>query len=199
MPKLLAVSSSPRREGNSEVILEEFCRGAREQNWDTERVRVNSLTIRPCQACDRCGKNGRCIVRDDMQDLYQQIIDSDALVLAAPVFFGSIAAQAKTFIDRFQCWWHAKYNLKTPYIPEDAKRPGFFLCVGALKKKDFCESAASIVKVFFHNINHVYTGELLFRGYDEKGIIRDDQEAMEASYQAGAEFVKNISGISGRG
>ena len=79
-------------------------------------------------------------------------------------------------------------------VAQGEERLGFFICVGALKKKEYCESARDIVKVFFHNINHKLDGELFFRGYDEKGAVKEAPELMTETYQAGKEFIKRVSG-----
>ncbi len=192
MKTLLALAPSPRRDGNSEILLKEFCRGAEEEGWQVDFLRVNDLKFRPCQACDACARDGRCIVQDDMQDVYKKMIDADALVVASPVTFGSLNAQMKMLIDRFQCWWHAKYNLKKPFVPDEPRRQGFFICVGALKRKRYCENAVEIIKVFFHNINHGFAGSLAYRGFDQKGAIREAPEALEEVYRAGKDFAAGI-------
>lgn len=192
MKVLLAIAPSPRRGGNSDLLLNEFCRAARDAGWQVDLLRVNDMKFRPCQACDACAKDGRCIVRDDIQDVYPKMINADALVIASPITFGSMNAQLKMLIDRFQCWWHAKYNLKTPFIPEDAKHPGFFICVGALKREQFCENALQIIKVFFHNINYTLEGNITFRGYDQKGEIAKDPDALSKVYQAGKDFIARV-------
>ncbi len=192
MKTLLALASSPRRNGNSDLLLEEFCRAAEDAGWRVEIIRINEMIFRPCQACDACAKDGRCIIRDDMQDVYPRIIESDALVVASPITFGSLNAQLKMLIDRFQCWWHAKYTLEKPFIAEAESRQGFFICVGALKKEQYCENALQIIKVFFHNINHKLAGSLAFRGYDEKGAVLEDPEALPRAYQAGKDFIAGI-------
>ncbi len=194
MKTLLALAPSPRRGGNSDLLLNQFTRAAEEAGWQVEILRINDLKIKPCQACDACAKDGRCIVQDDMQDVYPKMVESNALVVASPITFGSMNAQLKTFIDRFQCWWHAKYNLQKPFIPDDAKHPGFFICVGALKREQYCNNALEIVKVFFHNINHKLVGSIAFRGYDEKGEIAEDKEAMQRVYEAGRDFIAGIEG-----
>ncbi len=192
MKTLLAIAPSPRRGGNSDLLLGEFCRAAEDAGWQVDLLRVNDLKIRPCQACDACAADGRCIVRDDMQNVYPKMIDSDALVLASPVTFGSMNAQLKTFIDRFQCWWHAKYNLKKPFVPDEDNRRGFFICVGALQRKRYCENATEIIKVFFHNINHSFAGTAAFRGYDEKGAVKEAPEALAEAYRAGKDFIAEV-------
>ncbi len=192
MKTLLAVASSPRRGGNSDLLLAEFCRAAEEAGWKVDLVQISKLNFRPCQACDACAKDGHCILKDDMQDIYPKFIESHALVIASPVTFASLNAQLKMFIDRFQCWWNAKYTLQKPFIPEDAKHPGFFICVGALQNKAYCENALQIIKVYFHNINHKLLGSLSLRGYDAKGEIAEDPAALQQAYQAGKDFIAQI-------
>lgn len=192
MKTLLAIASSPRRGGNSDTLLKEFCRAAEEAGWTVDFVRINSLKFRTCQACDACAKDGLCIIKDDMQQMYPKLLAADALVMATPITFGTINAQMKMFIDRFQCWWNAKYTLKKPFIPEDAKRPGFFICVAALHFDQYFENAIQNIKVFFHNINFVLKGQLYFPGFDAKGAIKEDPEALKKAYEAGKEFIANI-------
>ncbi|MDW7739769.1 MAG: flavodoxin family protein [Bacillota bacterium] len=189
MKTLLAIGSSPRRNGNSDLLLREFSRAAEDAGWHVEMLFINDLNFRPCQACDLCAKDGQCVLKDDMQQVYPKLINSDALVIASPVTFGSLNAQLKMFIDRFQCWWNAKYTLQKPFIPEEANRKGFFICVGALKKKDYCENAIEIIKVYFHNINHKLAGTLAVRGYDEKGAVLKDPQILQDAYQAGKDFI----------
>ena len=193
MKTLLAISSSPRLNGNSDLLMDSFIRGAEEEGWKVNRIRANNLKINCCQACDHCSVDGECIQKDEMQDVYPQIASADAIVLAAPIFFGSMAAQLKIFIDRFQCWWHAKYNLNTPKVNLEEGRPGFFICVGALKTESYCKSALAIARVFFHNINFKYKDSFFFRGVDKKGEIKEHPEALQGAYEAGRKFVREAA------
>ena len=192
MKTLLAIASSPRKGGNSDLLLHEFCRAAEEAGWQIDLVRLNRLQFKPCQACDACAKDGLCIIKDDMQQMYPKLLAADALVMATPITFGTLNAQMKMFIDRFQCWWNAKYTLKKPFIPEDAKRPGFFICVAALHFDQYFENAVQNIKVFFHNINFVLKGRLYFPGFEAKAEVAGHPEALNRAYQAGKQFIENI-------
>ena len=100
--KVLILSGSPRKGGNSDILCDEFLRGAREAGHQVEKVRPTEKKIAPCLGCYYCASHGgECVRRDDMADLLQQMIDADVIVLASPVYFYSINAQLKAVIDRF--------------------------------------------------------------------------------------------------
>jgi len=187
---ILAVSSSPRRNGNSELLLQSFTRGLEEEGWEINTVWLNRLKIRPCQACDRCATTGECVIKDDMQSLYPQVASANAMVVATPIYFGSMSAQLKMFIDRFQCWWHAKYKLKNPKVKHSEKRPAFFISVGALKNKGYHANALEIAKVFFLIINYHYYSCLCYEGIDPKGAIKSHPDALEKAYEEGRRFAR---------
>ncbi len=188
LKSILAISSSPRRNGNSELLLQSFAKGAEEEGCDVSLVRINELNIKPCQACDGCAATGECVQKDDMQNIYPQVASAAGIVLATPVYFGSLSAQLKAFIDRFQSWWHAKYRLNMSKVKPEEGKKAFFICVGALQKKEYCESALAVAKIFFHNINYQYKDCICQRGVDEKGAIKEYPEALQNALDAGRDF-----------
>ncbi|MFA5865969.1 MAG: flavodoxin family protein [Phycisphaerae bacterium] len=98
--KLLAFVGSPRKEGNTAVLVHEIVKAAQRQGAETAIIYVNDLTMRGCQACMGCKKKGRCVLKDDMAPIYDQIIAADAVVLASPMYMGCMTGQLKLFIDR---------------------------------------------------------------------------------------------------
>ncbi|MBD5542205.1 MAG: flavodoxin family protein [Lachnospiraceae bacterium] len=98
--KVLAVSSSPRKEGNSDVLCDRFLQGAKEAGHETEKISLGNKNISPCAACYGCGKSKACVKKDDMGEILEKLIEADVIVLATPVYFYSMSAQMKTFIDR---------------------------------------------------------------------------------------------------
>ena len=98
--KITAISFSPRKEGNTDVLLEEVLRGARQEGAQTELVRVSEKTIEPCRGCMACWKTGECPIDDDMKDLGDRMIEADGIVFGTPIYFYGMTAQAKTVIDR---------------------------------------------------------------------------------------------------
>ena len=115
--KVLILSGSPRKGGNSDILCDEFLRGAREAGHQVEKVRPTEKKIAPCLGCYYCASHGgECVRRDDMADLLQQMIDADVIVLASPVYFYSINAQLKAVIDRTVARWLEVKNKELYYI-----------------------------------------------------------------------------------
>lgn len=104
--KVLILSGSPRKGGNSDLLCDEFLRGAREAGHSVEKIRAAEKKVAPCSACYYCRKSGGvCARKDDMAEILQKMIDADVLVLASPVYFYSIDAQLKAVIDRTVARW----------------------------------------------------------------------------------------------
>jgi multimeric flavodoxin WrbA len=106
MKKILALAGSPRQGGNSDLLLEAFLEGARSQGAAAEKVYLNDLALRGCQACYACQKSGRCKQRDDMTPLYPKLLAADLWVFATPVYWWGPSAQLKLALDRMFCLCH---------------------------------------------------------------------------------------------
>lgn len=115
--KVLILSGSPRKGGNSDLLCDEFMKGALSSGNRVEKIRVATKKITPCSACYFCADNdGRCVHKDDMAEILQKMIDADVLVLASPVYFYSINAQLKAVIDRTVARWLEVKNKEFYYI-----------------------------------------------------------------------------------
>ena len=115
--KVLILSGSPRNGGNSDLLCDEFMRGAVETGNDVEKIRVAEKKIGYCSACYYCGKSGGvCAKKDDMAEALQKMIDADVIVLSSPVYFYSIDAQMKAVIDRTLARWREIKDKEFYYI-----------------------------------------------------------------------------------
>ncbi len=99
-PKTLGIAGSPRRGGNTEMLLDRFLAGAESAGAAVEKVVAARLKIAGCVACDGCWEDGHCVVQDDFQAVYEKLVAADVIVLAAPLYFWSLPAQLKALIDR---------------------------------------------------------------------------------------------------
>ncbi|MBR2594061.1 MAG: flavodoxin family protein [Firmicutes bacterium] len=115
--KVLVLSGSPRKGGNSDLLCDEFAKGAEEAGNDVAKIRVSEKKIGYCSACYYCVKSGGvCAKNDDMAEILQQMIDSDIIVLSSPVYFYSIDAQLKALIDRTVARWTEVKDKEFYYI-----------------------------------------------------------------------------------
>lgn len=115
--KILILSGSPRKGGNSDLLCDEFMRGAIESGNEVEKIRVAEKKIGYCHACYYCRQsNGICAIKDDMADVLQKMIDADVIVLASPVYFYSIDAQLKALIYRTVARWLEVHDKEFYYI-----------------------------------------------------------------------------------
>ncbi len=114
--KVLILSGSPRKGGNSDLLCDEFMRGAMDAGHQVEKIRVQEKKVAYCTACYACQNTGNCAIKDDMAEIMQKMIDCDVMVLASPVYFYSIDAQLKAVIDRSVCRWTEVKDKEMYYI-----------------------------------------------------------------------------------
>ena len=186
--KVLGILGSPRREGNTEILLDEALRGASDHGGLCEKIVLRDLKITPCLEIYKCAEDGVCAIQDEMQGLFPKIIQAERLLLASPIFFYSVPALAKAMIDRCQSLWVKKYILKLPVSPI-ADRKCVFISVAATRGKKLFDGVRLTVKYFFDAIDVAYSDELFVRGADEKGEVRDQPEALKAAYDLGQRLV----------
>ena len=120
--KVLAISASPRRGGNSDVLCDEFLKGAQESGHEVQKIRLAEQKIAPCLACYGCADTHVCVRKDDMAGVLDALKAADVIVLASPVYFYSICAQMKTMIDRCLADYQAIQH-KTFYLIVTAAEP----------------------------------------------------------------------------
>lgn len=98
---IVVLTGSPHKNGTSNTLVNEFIKGAEENNHKINRFDIPFLNIHPCIGCDHCGMNGPCVFNDDMPKILDTILESDMIVFATPIYYFGFSAQIKSAIDRF--------------------------------------------------------------------------------------------------
>jgi multimeric flavodoxin WrbA len=192
--KVLGISASPRLKGNSDLLLRQALAGAESAGAEVEYIRLAEMKISPCTECNDCYKTGRCVIEDDYQMLIQKAIDADRLIFATPVFFMTVSAQAKLFIDRCQCLWANKYVLKKPLIAPPCPlgagrdRRAMVIAVGGSKSKKMFDSIRLTMKYFLDCLDMHYQTNLFVNKIDTKGTIETHPSAAKEAYRLGCEL-----------
>ncbi|MCM1034217.1 MAG: flavodoxin family protein [Paludibacter sp.] len=175
MKKILILSSSPRRGGNSDTLCDCFMKGAQETGHDVEKIFVADQKIGYCHACYYCAKHGgACCIKDDMGEILEKMLAADVLVLASPVYFYSVSAQLKTVIDRTVARWLEFKNKEFYYIltaaeDTDTVMNGTLACMRGLAE---CLEGSKEMGIIYG------------KGVYLKGEI-NEHPAMQEAYEAG--------------
>ena len=188
--RVIAFLGSPRKDGNTSILLGEAIRGVREEGHEVRLLKVAQMKIRPCLNCGGCEEAGECVIKDDeMGKIYAAIREADRIILASPIFFSGIPAQTKAMIDRCQALWCEKYLLKREIPASPAGRRGLFLTVGGMKMLKHAECANSTATAFFRSVSVPQHAFLAWRGVDAKGAIREHPTALQEAFEAGKALV----------
>jgi multimeric flavodoxin WrbA len=179
--KVLGIMGSPRIGGNTELLLDEALKGAASRGAEVEKITVSNLKIAPCREIYACLKDGNCPIKDDMTALYDKLLNADAVIAASPIFFYTVSAQIMNLISRCQALWSRRYvlNMDMPL------KKGAFIAVGATRGARLFDGPKLTIRYFFKAINAEYTDELLVRGIDKKGEIKDHPDALADAFALG--------------
>ncbi len=189
--KVLGIMGSPRIRGNTDLLLDEALKGARNHGAQVEKIIVDKLKVSPCREYYGCLRDGDCAIRDDMDGIYPKLLHADAVIVASPIFFYGLTAQLKALIDRCQALWARKYILKQDLPGSDRK--GVFIAVGATRGKKLFDGAILTVKYFFEAIGVEYVDELLVTGVDKRGEIEEHPTALSDAFELGKRLTENRS------
>jgi len=191
---LLGIYGSPRKAGNTDEMMNSFLQGASAAGADIQRVYVRELEINPCIGCGHCDKAGSCFQKDAMVNVYAQLEQADAIVVASPIYFYGVTAQLKMLIDRSQASFMKRQLAKKEgkHIARKLERKGFLLSAAATKGKRLFECAILTVKYFFDALDVAYAGELCFTEVDERKAINQHPSAIDECRRAGGEFIAEM-------
>ncbi len=190
--KILGIYGSPRKGGNSEIILDEVLKAASGKGASVKKIYVRDLKMSGCRECGACEKEGNCAVKDDMQKVYPLLEEADVIVLASPIFFYGLSAQAKAVVDRAQAMWSRRMLRK----PRDQWKnhesgTGYLIAVGATKGKNLFEGVKYVAKYFYDALDMDYAGGLFYKGLEGKDDAKNSPEILEEAYSFGKKIVED--------
>lgn len=172
---VLVLSASPRKGGNSDLLCDQFMKGATEAGNHTEKIFLREKKIHFCLGCMACQSNGgKCVLKDDMAEILEKMTAADVLVMATPVYFYTMNAQMKTLIDRT----HPKY-------PDFGTKDIYFIVTAADPSRDALERTIEGFRGFtscYRGLNE--KGTIFGTGAGNIGAIRGSP-AMDQAYEMG--------------
>jgi multimeric flavodoxin WrbA len=182
--RVLGIVGSPRRGGNTEILVDEVLAGAAEAGALTEKVMLSMLDIGPCRACNACAKMGKCIQADDMHTLLEQMAQSDVWVFGTPVYYWGPTAQFKAFVDR----WYSTEHQGTRPVEFKSKRVILAVPLGGTTH-DARHTVGTIKDALAYKKSDLFA-TIVAPGVEEKGAMRNHPDLLTQARQAGRNAVE---------
>lgn len=178
---VVGISGSPRRNGNTDLLLDAALEGSRSEGATVKKFYLTDSICSGCLGCGKCTDTGLCHISDRISEIYGCISSADAVILASPLYFESISSWMKTFVDRGQFLWSRNLSIN------DSKR-GLFISVAARLSTDFA-CAEKTIRIFFKTLGFHQEKSLLYPGFEESGSILDAPFSLDEAKEAGRKLV----------
>jgi multimeric flavodoxin WrbA len=184
--RIIGILGSPLSEGNTAQLLERALNGAEDAGCTVETIVVANLCFEACQEMMFCRDHETCIQDDDMQQIYPKLRDADGIILATPVMCMGIPGKLKSFIDRCQVFFMAKYLRKNSLVPEEKRARGaLFICISGMNIPEVFVGVKLTTKAFFDIIDCRYADELLVNDMDTIRDVTTRPGLLDAAYRKG--------------
>jgi multimeric flavodoxin WrbA len=178
--KVLGIMGSPRIGGNSDVLLDDALAGAKEAGAQVEKIILDRLKISGCKDCKKCNDTGLCVLKDDMPGIHNKILEADAIIHSVPVYFWSMTAQMKAYLDRWCALFDAEWKWHKAYYPKmKGKRIGLITVCGDPDVR----TADPIVHSFQSTVDMTkmcWTGVVMASAIEKGDMLRDEKTRQEA-------------------
>ena len=190
--KIAAVYASPRRNGNTATLLSMAVKGAEKAGASVDSIVLRDYDMSPCLEIYGCKQDGECAIKDDFQPIRDRLLAADGIMIATPVFFYTVSAHLKIFMDRCQSLWVKKYWIdKASFEKQPLVRKGFVIAAGATRGKKLFDGMLLSLKYFFEVLDTDIEETLLCRGLDFEDDVLGFPETMADAYERGMRFARS--------
>jgi len=195
--KVLGISGSPHRHGNTETLLDSFLDGAISTGAEVDKIILSSMKYTPCRGCNACHKTGECIVQDDAEIIIERIMSCDCLAVASPIYTMGITAEMKGLIDRAQYIWAQKFILKTRFYPDEQihRHKGIFISTAGLPWEHVFDAAFPAITAFFNTLGFEYYDNIIANDMDNYKGIRGHPTAITEAFSKGDGVVRLLESL----
>ena len=188
-PLVLGISGSPRPRSNTRLLLERALAGAAAAGAVAELISLRDLEVESCRHCGGCDASGRCVVPDQMQQIYPRLRAAQHLILASPIHFAGVSGEMKMMIDRGQACWVEKYRLKRPVSDIAGERRGLFIATCGGRDLRVFGWAEPTVRAFFACTGFRYWGELFEANTDQRPPVSERAEVLARAERLGRDLL----------
>ncbi|HUU74460.1 MAG TPA: flavodoxin family protein [Methanoregulaceae archaeon] len=194
--KIIGLLGSPLLSGNTAKLLDKAMEGARDAGCEVEKIEVTRLNFRACREIFFCMEHEECAMKDDMPEMYKKFQEFDSLIVATPVMTMGIPGMLKSFMDRFQVFFMAKYVRNKSMVAKEkiAHRKGFYIGISGMNVPYVFDGAKLTMEAFFHIIDVEYWDDLLIKDMDTIQDITTRPELLDEAYKKGYELGRMLEG-----
>jgi multimeric flavodoxin WrbA len=184
--RVLGVVGSPRRDGNTETLVDAVLEGAFSKGVTTEKVVLAELEIAPCRACSGCQETGDCVQKDDMQTLIPLMRESDFWVLGTPIYWWGPTSQFKTFVDR---WYGVDPRVfRGKYIVATIPMGG--------KNEQYSRHVVGMLEDISNYLGMEFYASIIAPGMNGKGVVRESKRHLDQARDLGAKIAGELLGVN---
>ena len=180
--EILALIGSPRKNSNCEIIVDEIARGAEENGHTVTKYIIQDLDIAPCSGCELCSKGKDCRYEDDGKEIIDKLAEGASVILASPIYFGQMTAQAKTIVDRF----YSIFNNPEKSFSEDAKAA--IVLTHAYPGDYGPYLQLTITQPFANNTEMEFIGALDVGDVKFPADVKEKDDVLKEAYELGRKF-----------
>ncbi len=174
--KILAICCSPRKQGNTEILLQEALKGARQEGSETELFSIIGKDIKPCDGCRVCDKTGECYIKDDVTVLFKKMLEADGIIFGTPIYSYSVTPWLRAIIDR-------TVSLKRPRGSLNNKVGGVVVTAGSLGLAD------GLKDLYFWIVTRQMLPANFVAAYGlDKGDVKELEKCMKAAKDLGRQM-----------
>lgn len=183
--KVLGIYGSPRKGGNTDLLLDRALAGAEEAGAEVDRIYTRKLKIRGCIECGGCDETGQCVIKDDMTEVYPLLEEARVIFLSVPIFFYAPPAACKALIDRAQAPWNKRRLAKGLRAKDYDGGVGYLIGAGATRGTNLFEPTKLIAKYFFDALDMDYADGVFGWRLDGKDDVNKQPDLLDQAYQLG--------------
>ncbi|MCC7572236.1 MAG: flavodoxin family protein [Candidatus Methanofastidiosum sp.] len=197
--KILAIGGSPRKNGNTDYLLDCFIKSAKNRKIDFKLLYLRDLDIHPCTGCEKCRKDKICTnFSDDMVDIYPLIYESVGMIIGAPTHNYNVPALMKSFIDRLYCFYDFTDDRPRQYSSRLANqgRQAIIFGVGEQKTMEEFGFTLEALEMPLKALGYNTIFKLPVLGIFDKGAVKNKKDVISEAEKAGLEMAKYIENIS---
>ncbi|MCK4307848.1 flavodoxin family protein [candidate division WOR-3 bacterium] len=190
--KVLGIIGSPRKGGNTDILVSEVLKGAVSKGAQQEKIYLDDFQMFPCKTCGKCKTTGICIQPDDFNLILEKIKEASAIVLGSPVYCKTVTAQTKILIDKIdssQIIVSSTSDGKTKFSRRiRTNKKGVIICIGDLSGLNTVKQSAGVMRCLFRDLSIEVIDEILANKLSEKGDALKNKPILQQAFIAGTKL-----------